>query len=169
MKQKGLPRSNRGFTLIELILYIGIVTIILTAIVPFTWATIGNTTKSSTQQEIYDSSRFLSEKLKYEIRNAKSIVSVTPTTLTLLEFDNSNTVINYANNTLTIQRGSSPSTLLHPTTVKITSFVFQNLSSANNKSQHVQFNFTLTANYQSQSFEYQGTLNMEGSAELRSN
>lgn len=65
--------NNRGFTFIELILYVSIVTIILTAVIPFAWAIITSRTKSSTEQEVFSQARYVSERLKYEIRNAYGI------------------------------------------------------------------------------------------------
>src|SRR3989344_7372816 len=68
--------GEKGFTLIELILYMALVSIVLTAIVPFAWNIIGGGVKSSAQQEVFSQARFVSERIKYEIRNASGITSV---------------------------------------------------------------------------------------------
>src|SRR3990167_11538866 len=69
-------RAGAGFTLIELILYVALITIILSAIVPFAWNTVQTGVKSAVQQEVNANARYISERIKYEIRNSTGINSV---------------------------------------------------------------------------------------------
>src|SRR3989339_1661416 len=57
-----------GFTLIEVVLYVGIIGIGFGAVVPFAWSMIGNGAKSAVQQEVTGNARFVSEKIKREVR-----------------------------------------------------------------------------------------------------
>ena len=70
-------KLKRGFTLIEMILYIAIVSIFLTGLVYFTWDLIYGRLKSYIQQEVNQNIRFASARIIYEIRNAKSVNSPT--------------------------------------------------------------------------------------------
>ena len=65
---KNVLKSGAGFTFIELILYVAIVTIILSALVPFAWSAIETGVKSAVKQEVNANARYLSERIKYEIR-----------------------------------------------------------------------------------------------------
>lgn len=168
-KQAGTsPSISKGFTLIELILYIAIVTIMLSALVPFAWAVIGGGVKSTTQEEVASQARYLGQRLSLEIRNAKAINSVSPTRLSLQEFNpvNDPTIIDLSGGFLRIKQGAKPVLNLNSTDVALTSLVFTNRSSADTK--QVQFAFTLSSATAQVRQEYQQTVNFEGSAELRS-
>lgn len=75
--------KKAGFTLIEIILYVGIIAIIFAAIVPFALTIINNGSKSAVQQEVTDNARFISEKINHEIRQATTITSVSANSLVL--------------------------------------------------------------------------------------
>src|SRR3990167_6083350 len=78
-----ISNSHKGFTFIELILYVAIVTIILSAIVPFAWSAIETGVKSAVQQEVNANARYISERIKYEIRNSIGINSVAAASISL--------------------------------------------------------------------------------------
>src|SRR6266571_3526280 len=82
---KKMKSLERGFTLIELIIYIAIVAIILTSLIPFAWNVIEGGAKSATEQEVFANARYVSERIKYEIRNASGINSVSATSISLSE------------------------------------------------------------------------------------
>ena len=54
---KNLP----GFTYIEMIIYLGIVTLMMTALIPFAWNAIEGGAKSATQREVYSQGNYISE------------------------------------------------------------------------------------------------------------
>ena len=64
---------KRGFTFVELLLYIAIVGTIFSSLVPFAWNVIEGGVKSSEDQEVGSQARLIMEKIKSEVRNAKSI------------------------------------------------------------------------------------------------
>lgn len=166
------PTNNQqGFTLIELILYIAIVTIVISTIVPFAWNIIGGGTKSNTQQEVSSNARFISERIKHEIRNASGINNLTPTSLSLANSDSSlnPTVINLSGSNIVITQGANPQVNLNSTDIKITTLTFTNYSSSDQKTKHVGFTLTVEANYPNASQEFQASTTIESSAEVRSN
>lgn len=161
-----------GFTFIELLLYVGMVTLVLTALVPFALSVIGGSEKSSSQQDLYAQARFFSERLKGEIRNAAGINSVTTNSISLVETDSAKnpTVIDLASGTVRIKQGSGATVNLHSNKTTITGFAFTNYSSADSKSKHIGFIFTLDDTYTGPRQEYQvPPVIIESSAEVRSN
>src|SRR3990172_13222807 len=68
-------RHKPAFTLIELLLYMGLVGIFLTAATTSMWDIILGNVKSSVEQEVQESLRYSSSRLGFEIRNADSVGS----------------------------------------------------------------------------------------------
>ncbi len=66
----------KAFTLIELILYMGLVAIFISGAVLFAWDIIYGSVKANVQLLINEDQRFVSKKIMYEIRNASAINSV---------------------------------------------------------------------------------------------
>ncbi|MBI4038377.1 prepilin-type N-terminal cleavage/methylation domain-containing protein [Candidatus Daviesbacteria bacterium] len=163
---------ERGFTFIEVILYVAIITIVMSALIPFAWSVIEGGVQSSSQQEVFSQARFVSERIKYEIRNANGINSVSPTNISLAVSPPANdpTIIDLAAGNIRIKLGAASAVNLNSTDTKITTLTFTNYSSADNKTKHIQFSFTIDDNYPSGRAEYDvPSYTLEGSAELRSN
>lgn len=164
-------KKKNGFTLIELLLYIAIVSFVLTSLVQFGWTIINASSKSSTQQEVYSQARLISERIKYEIRNAFGVNSITPSQISLITATAATnpTIISYSNGNLSIKQGTGAVQNLNSTNILLPSFVFTNYTSSDNKSKHIGITFTVSANYNSNRQEYKESLSVETSAEMRSN
>lgn len=163
---------QKGFTLIELILYIAIVTIMMSALVPFTWGILGNSIKSSTEQEVYTQARYVSERIKQEIRNANGINSVNSPegTIDLNTTTNATTVIDLSGGKIRIKYGAAGTpNPLNSTDTTISALTFTNNTSVDSKTKNISFSFTIADNYSSTRQEYIETLNIQSSAEVRSN
>lgn len=163
----------RGFTLIELILYVSVVTIIVTALVPFAWNIIGSGTKSAVQQEVYSQARFVSERIKFEIRNANDINSVTDTSIDLNTDLDAKTVIDWSAGKIRISYGVSgnpPAVPLHSADTRVTTIKFTDNSSVDRKSKNISFSLTMDDNFTGVRQEYKvAPIRITGSAEVRSN
>lgn len=164
-------KNQNGFTFIELILYLAIVTLVIGALVPFTWNIIGAGAKSATQQEVFSAARYVSERIKYEIRDASGINSVAPTSISL---SNSNvsknpTIIDLSAGKVRVKYGSSAAVNLNSTDTNVSSLVFTNYTSGDNKTKNIQFTFTLQSNFNTARQEFIETTSIRGSAEVRSN
>lgn len=166
-------KLERGFTFIELILYVGILTTMLVALIPFAWNIIGGGVKSATQQEVFSNARYISERLKYEIRNATGINSVSSTQISLATATagTNPTVINLSGGNITITQGASSAVNLNSVNTTVSSLTFTNYTSGDSKTEHIQFIFTLNANYPGagQRHEFNESTTIEGSAEVRNN
>lgn len=167
-----LKFSNRGFTLIELILYMAIVTIVMGALIPFAWNVIGGSVKSSAEQEVSSQARFVSEKIKYEIRNASSINEPLPgTSGSVLNLNSSpSTVISLNSDKVQISDDGGAATNLNSNDTSVSGLTFTSYESADGKTKHIQFSFTIDDNYTGTRQEYNApAIAIESSAELRSN
>ena len=134
-------KTDRGFTFIEIILYVSIVSIILVALVPFAWNVIGGSVKSSAEQEVNSQARFISERIKYEVRNADGINSVAAASISLDPPGTSNdpTIIDLSGGRIRIKLGAAADVDLNSTDTNITSLIFTNYTSGDNKTKHIQY------------------------------
>jgi len=168
-----IRHDTQGFTLIELVLYIAIVAIMMTALIPFAWNTIEGGVKSSTQQEVFSQARYSSEYIKYIIRSASGINSVSPTQISLTTANSGTnpTLISLSSGNITLKQGLSSAVNLNSIDTKVSSLVFTNYSSADNKTKNIQFVLTVAANYPNAGLrqEYNTSTTIESDAEIRSN
>lgn len=163
--------DKNGFTFIELILYIALVTIVLSAVVPFAWNSVETGVKSAVQQEVNANARYISERLLYEIRNASGINSVSATSLSLSTSSagTNPTIIDLSGGNIRIKQGSGSPININTANSVITNLAFVNLSSGDLKSKNVQFTITIAASFAVARQEYQDSVVIESAAEVRSN
>ena len=76
-------KPQQGFTLIELIIYIGIVSIILVSISYLIIDLISGQSSNTARQEVNQNVRFISSTISRDIRAAQAITSITADTLVL--------------------------------------------------------------------------------------
>ncbi len=163
--------SQKGFTFIELILYITISTMVMTALIVFAWNIIGSGAKSSIQQEVFSQARYVSERIKYEIRNASGITIVNPTSISLINFPpDTSTVISLVGGKVQISKNGGTAVNLNATDTNISSLTFTNYTSVGNISEHIGYEFIIEDAFTSTRQEYQvPPVSIRGSAEVRSN
>lgn len=172
IQNKKFANNNRvGLTLIEIILYVSVVAIVLSSLIPFAWSVIQTGVKSSTQQEVYSQARFISERIKYEIRNSYGIGSgsVFPGKLVLCTnvSCSATTTISLSGTDIQIDQGLG-AVNLNSTTVVVSSLAFTDYSSSDDKTKHVGFTIGVSSAF-SGGQEYEGSTTIESSAEVRSN
>lgn len=172
--------NKKGFTFIEMLLYMGIVSFVLIAIVSFAWNIIYLGIKNNTQQEVSVAARLISERLKYEIRNAQSIDSSdfgdnfatdASKNISLSEKSPRNATRFFVQDgRLFIQEDAHDAIVLQSDTTKITNLVFTNYSSADDLARHIGFTVTVVSYYPNagDKQEYQGSVTIESGAEVRS-
>lgn len=175
-------KNQKAFTLIELLLYVGIVSIVMSTLIAFAWNVVISGVKNTTQQEVYSQSRYLAEKIKYEIRNASTIntgtsnfgVELANNSSSQLSLGNSvvsnnPTIINVSGGKVMIKQGSSTAIALNSADTTVTSLIFTNYSSVDNKTKHIGFTLTVRSNTTNTRKEYINSMTLRSSAELRSN
>jgi len=172
---------KKGFTLIELILYIGILTIILASLIPFAWNIIISSEKSNVIQEVSSNARLAGELIKQEIRSSIDINSASSNfgvnlasnpsyKLSLVKNSPDNpTIIRVNGGKIYIKKGLSDEVAITSKDVLVTDLVFTNYSSVDSKTKNIGFNISLKSNYSSQNQQYQSNINLVGDSEIRSN
>lgn len=148
---------KRGFTLIEILIYITIVAGILVAATTFAWNIIDSKTKTQARQAVDAHALIIMEKLSQSIRAAQSIdpsssfnvnladpgSSGQKLSLTMQDAAQNPTQFDVTNGVLRITQGAGQPEVLSSNLVRITSLTFQNLSSPNTKTAHIGINITI--------------------------
>ena len=128
---------RKGFTLIEFLIYIAIVSSILVLMSGFLWNIVFGNIKETAYQEVQQNGRFALTKISQEIKKATGIISPAnpgdvSDSLTVLMADGSNTIFSVTGDKLRITQGSpSVSFYLTSDEVKIINLQFTNLSYPN--------------------------------------
>lgn len=174
MRKKLKIRPERGFTFIEAILYVAIVSIMLTALIPFVWNIVEGGSKSAVQQEVSSNARFISERIKHEVRNSFGINNATNTQIVLCEASgncNSNpTTITFSGNNVQINdKGAAIPVNLNSGDVIISGGSFTDNSSGDGKTKNVSFSFTVSQANTSSRQDFKSSVTVQSSAEVRSN
>lgn len=180
MIRNRIKKRERGFTFIEVVLYIALVLIILGAIVPFAWNAVNLGVKSGTEQELYSTARFVSERLKHEIRNANGVgsgsdfgtdfASDNSAVLRLSQSGTSEDVaVSVSEGRIRVSRGGSANEFLQPADTRVESLVFSDLSSGDGATKNISFSLTVASNYPNAGSrqEYQGSVTIKSGAEMR--
>lgn len=164
------PFYRSGFTLIEILLYTAIVSLVISSFVLYGWNVVQGGAKSSHMEEVNSSARYISQRFKYEIRNASGINSISSSQISLSESIPAinPTIINFSTGQLTIQQGVASAVAINPSSTNISSLTFSNFSSGDNKTKNIQFLFTIESKYPSIG-NIKDNVTIEGAAELRSN
>lgn len=169
---------RKGSTLIEIVLYVALLAIMMSAILPVALQIINTGTKSGVTQEVYQSARYASERIKYEIRNSGGLnvasstfnvnLAVTPgAALYLVGYTSSTnpTIIDVATSTLRIRQGTSTAVLLNSIDTLVGSLVFSNYSTSTYN--NVGLVLTMTDAATSTRQEYNASTTIDASVELR--
>lgn len=151
---------KKGFTFIELLLYLAIVGTIFSSLVPFAWNVIEGGARSSVDQEVDSNARFIMEKIKFKIRNARNL-TVAPASLTITEQDLSATTIDLFSGNIRLNAVN-----LNSADATVADLVFTDFSNAS--SRQVQIRFTIISAMGQGRQEYGQTVTLESSAEVRS-
>jgi type II secretory pathway pseudopilin PulG len=153
---------KKAFTLIELLLYITIVGIILTSLVPVAWNVIEGEAKNTYQEEVVSTARNTMERIKYEIRNASSITSVAANSLVLVNRFGATVTIDLSGTKVRINAVN-----LNSDSTNVTQLVFTDFRSGDGKTKNIQIQMTVTDNLSDTRNEYAKSVQLETSVEMR--
>lgn len=124
---------TKGFTLIEVVLYIALLGMVLTAITAITIGIVQTNQKLHTVDEVQYNTRFVSERVKKAVRESISVNASAstfdshPGTLTLIHPDGAEdpTIFSISNGTFQVIRGTGPAVDLTTENVQVTNFVLK--------------------------------------------
>lgn len=167
---------KKGITIFEMIVYIAILGLMATAFMTMSINMLSLKSKTVSQQEIGSNLRFISQKINYEIKNAKTISATTATSITLTTVDSSRdpTVFDLSDGNIRMgfgSGGSCPSTspcILNSTKVNISAFSVTNMSDAGGKTENIRY--TIAGNFINNTgrADFAANGSISGSAEVRS-
>jgi type II secretory pathway pseudopilin PulG len=164
---------TNGFTLIELIIYIALFSMIVGSLVLFSWNIIYGGEKSKSQNAVEANMHYALERIQAEIRDSSGIGASTPTSITLTNLDGSRspTVIDLSSGQIRIGFGSSGNCKsstpcpITDNTVNVSSLHFTNLSNGT-ISNNISVSITIDSTGGRKEYQY-GT-SAQTSAEIRS-
>lgn len=136
MHNKTLQSKQAGYTLIELLLYVALIGVLLTAVVGFFTLMADARVKNQTINEVNDQGVFAMESITQSLRNATNITSPAvgtngaQLTIVVPTAAASPTIFNLSGTTLQIKEGTSAAVALTNSKVQVTAFSVKNLSRA---------------------------------------
>ncbi len=142
---------NRGFTLIETLIYIGLFTILIGGVGVSVYSIIESSGRNSAKALIQTEGDFLVAKINWAISGAKIVnepaVGVVSQTLSITKWDTSigNVVITSSGEDITISRGASPAIVLNNEDVNISDLSFVHEYSGGTSPESITASFKLSA------------------------
>lgn len=176
---KNFLKTKKGFTLIELVIYVATFAIVITLVTLFVFNLIRAQTKTRIIKEVSESAGRAMELILWEIRNAEDVYLSTssfdshPGQLSLLADQNTpdnedTTYLDFYLNQdglLCIKReGSDPEPLV-PENIRVTNLVFTHLTV--NEVESIRIELSVAYNSPSSNIAYQATTTLISSAVLR--
>lgn len=147
MSHAELENREKGFALLELVVYLGLLSFVLSAIVLFSVEFVGVRAKSTAFAEATRNAKFAVSRIAYEVRSAESInyddsvFDSSPGVLSLETGDSSTnpTVISVSDGKLMMSRGADSEIALTPDSAEVRNFTVSNAgNSAHSRTVQVQ-------------------------------
>jgi type II secretory pathway pseudopilin PulG len=166
-------KNKKGFTLVEMILYVSVCSILLLTISTYLSFLLGARIRSQAITEVNQQGFRAMNLVALTVRNGRSIevpvVGATTTTLSLTTKDAllNPTVFDVASGTLRITEGAGQPVPLTNSRVVISNLFFQNLSSTSSAERIIRISFTLDYKNLSGKDEYAFTKTFTESATMR--
>ncbi|MEI8103722.1 MAG: prepilin-type N-terminal cleavage/methylation domain-containing protein [Candidatus Moraniibacteriota bacterium] len=152
--------KKSGFTILELLLYVSIASIMFVAITVFIATLLESRVKNQTIAEVEQQGLFAAQMMTRIIRNADTLstptigTTGTSATLTVIDGAKSPTVFDLSGGVIRIKEGAGSATALTNSRVTVSGLSFQNLSRAGTQGT-LRIQYTVTSNNPSGRFEYQ--------------
>jgi Tfp pilus assembly protein PilW len=160
-----------GFTLIEFLIYVGIVATILIITTGFLWNIIFGNIKETSYQEVQQNGRFALTKINQEIKKAAGINSPPPAgsanslSLAMADASLNPTIFDAVDGKLKITQGTNGPYELTTDEVRVSNLLFTNLSYENTPGT-VQVEMTIDHVNPSNRVEYQASINLNSTFSL---
>lgn len=161
-------RGLQGFSLMEILVYIGVLSIIVLVLSFYIVWSIHSTNKLKTMREVFFNARRPIELMTHEIREAKSISPTsTATHLSLEKIDGSYIDFYLASSTLYQQIGSEAEMALTSNNVEVKNLEFKTITTGTT-TPSVKISFTVDYKNPANRPEYQSSFEATTTASLRS-
>ena len=171
-KQKSIFKTSKGFTLVETLLYVSIISVMLLVFSVFLFLILQSQVKFQTISEVDRQGIQVVQALTQTIRNAKKInipvqgASGATLSVDVVEAAKTPTVFNSSGSNVQLKEGTDPIISLTASRVTVSGLSFSNVSK-NNTPGIIKFQFTLNYANLSGRNEYNYSKTFYGSAALR--
>lgn len=178
LRKQNLSTISRGaFTLIELLLYMGLVAIFLVGLTYFAWDVILGNVKAGAHQEVQESLRFAAHRIQVETRSAESIntsesdfgVNLAANPGTMLSLSGSAPYhpaqLRVEQGVLQIKRGAGSWIPLTSSLVEVTNLTFTNLT--DESTENIRFVLSIRHKNPSGRSEWEKEASFETSVQVR--
>ena len=167
-------KNLAGVSLIELILYVGIIVFILSALFFYGWNVIGANIKSQMVRETLSASEFIEARLSSEIRRTKSVnlnnsVFQSAAGKLVLQEDEGDVIFENIDGKLFVKRGQSDGVLLNSGNIRVKSLIFSHQDTDAGEARYVGYSLELESvlSGTSAKSEYQYSLSNNSGSSLR--
>jgi type II secretory pathway pseudopilin PulG len=168
-----ISRSQKGFTLVELILYVSICSILLLTISSFLSFLLGARVRSQAITEVNQQGFQVMSMITQTIRNGRSIqvpsMGLSSSTLSITTGDVllNPTVFSLSSTTVQIKEASKNAVPLTNSRIRVSGLTFQNVSSGSSTEKIIRISYTIDYINPAGRSEYTFTKSFTGSATLR--
>lgn len=167
------PRNQKGFTIVETIIYVAIIGVFMTTVILFGISAVQTAEKAVVAQEVQQNARFAMERVVREVRGAEALNSGLSTFAlanSVLALDvstggNTPTVFDLDAGQLRMTQGANPSVYLTADDVEVTEFRVENRS-ISGRTENVQIILTIQS-AQGSGIVYNATTTLQSSAVIR--
>ncbi|SRR6266481_2305729 len=146
-----------GFTLIETIIYLGLLMLVIGGLLIVTYQIIESTSRNQLKVDVGEEGAFLIQKIEWGMSGATAISVPASTTLQITKSGipaaQNPLLFTLNSQNLELKRGSNASTPLNSKSVSVTSIVFTDIPAFQNIPEAVQATITLKSQTYSQSFD----------------
>lgn len=117
--------AQSGFTIIEIMIYVALVTVAMVVLANFTADVIKNAARTRVVKEVELNAQLTLSRLASEVRHAKSITSISATELTLVDANNTSVILRFDSTDNEVERvvGTNTESITTPD-VRVTGLVF---------------------------------------------
>lgn len=124
--------TKRGFTLIEVLIYLGLYSIIMGGAVTAIYTIFESSAHNQAQALVQEEGGYLIGKIDWALANARVVLqpASSGTTLSVTKYDGSNTTVSLAGTDMQIQEGVIPLQTINNSNVRITSLTFTHASAS---------------------------------------
>jgi prepilin-type N-terminal cleavage/methylation domain-containing protein len=172
-------KNKSGFSLIEMILYVAVVSIFISGAVLYAWQAVYGRIKSQVQLDVNYNLNIITSRINYELRNALNVYSLNTSDLCLQVADTAHnpTRLYLSNGEFRVSWGGGSNNCtgmtndesLSSSSVDVIGLTFVDLSSALNESKNISYSVTVDSVNPSARQEWDKTQTYSSSVELRSN
>lgn len=173
MKFSFLIKKQKGFSLLEMLLYVSISSVIMLSLSMFLLFILSQRVKSQSIADVNQQGLQVMQLIGLTVRNAKSVdfplIGTTSTILSLTVFDPllNPTIFDSTNGVVRIKEGSGPYIALTNSHVAVLDFMFHNISSTSSTERIVRTSFVVDHKNENNRQENSFTKSFSGSATLR--